>query len=573
MNEKKILGECVEKIEDYEKQTTSFMSEIGAAADMFKIRPPKRKTNTFSNPAQTEFFRAASAVGVLNYRMMTAADPCFLMKPVDMNGDYESLTTLNHVILTQLKYAKWRQNLLRASLFAPVFGMVICQEDYRVIGVSQSGRRIPVTTLIPRVMDQVMFDRATTDIDRANWLATADVTSNADLMALAKEAKEIGVPWNAKALEAAANDKTETNEINEYVKNRLMRSGLNADEALRKKKELVMYYGKLDAMNDGIEYVVGIINRKYLVRFHANTFQHGRRPFRVSKWVDFDSVHGIGMGQLLGGQHRIMESHRQKEIDLASFSGYSMWKRRRNTVQDEDLIIRPLQVVDVDNMDDLQPLQPSLQGAEAMLKLDEILKQEFRSASGASDTLQAIADNAGSTATYSALSQNESLRAASVRAEIMSESLVREHIENLHANNIQNIREPFSINRAGFAHMVYPADLRMDVEFEAKTVTDKDYTPKRLQELQQMLTTLVSTKSAHPEMGEISIKPIVKEISFLLNVPPDQVLPNMAGMGGMVPGAGMMGAADLSGLAGSMAPGPSGGGEMMATPVGPVLSS
>lgn len=570
--EKKVIDEISEKASDYENKMTQFMSECVEWADLYKVKPPARKDKTFSNPRQTEFFRAANAVGTLTYRMMTAADPFFMAQPVDINPDYDALETLTHTWKTQIKYAKYRPALLRACHFAPVFGTVIAQLDYRVIGVSQFGRRVPVTMMIPRVLDQIMFDRGTMSIDEADWVATADVTSAVALKRLAQEADELGTPWNPKALAAAAEGKEEGNTINDNVKQRLLRSGFSQDDALKSKKELLMYYGKLDALNDGMEYVCALVNRKYLVRFHANTFQHGKRPFVVGKWQDFDTALGYGMGQLLGNSHRAMDANRQKAQDLLSFGAYNMWKRRRNTVADEVFVARPLQILDVDNMDDIMPLSPDMRGAEGILRLDEILKAEFRAASGASDTLQAIANEATS-ATASALSQNEGLRAASVHAEMLADPLVREYLEINHANNLQNIRAPFNINKAGVASRVYPMDLRMDVDIEAKVTTDKDFRPQRLDKLIQTLQILVSTKSQHPDQMQISVLPLVKEIAYCLEVNPQDIIQSP----GAMPMAQGMGAGDMGGLAQMMGPGGepqmAGGVAPVNTPVGQVLAA
>ena len=565
-SEKKIIQEISERATDYEQNMSGFLAECGEYGDLFRVRPPKRTDNTFSNPRQTEFYRAASAIATLSYRMMTAADPYFSIKAVGGNPDYDALDTVMHVISTQLRYAKYRQNLLRACHYAPVYGTVICQEDYRVIGVSPFGRQLPVTVMTPRVLDQVMFDRGTINIDQADWLSTADITSSVELMRLAQEAKDIKAPWNPKALEAASKDKEEKNTINWQVLERIRRSGFTQDEAMSKKKELLMFYGKLDCMNDGIEYIAALVNRKYLVRFHANNLQSGRRPFRVAKWVDFHGALGDGLGSLLSAQHRAMDSNRQKAQDLFSFGAYNMWKRRKNTIANEDLDIGPLNVVDVDNMDDLMPLTPNLGAADGISRLDEVLKQEFRAASGASDSLQGIVSDA--TATSNSLAQNEAIRSISVHSEQLAEPLVREHIEDVHWNNVQNIRAPLNINRAGISQTVYPSQLRMDLEIEAKTTTDKDFSPKRLEKLINLIQILTSTKSQHPDQLSISILPLVKEVSHLLEVNPSEVIMRP----GMMPTAPQMGAAEMLGMGGAMVPGMGGVG-VANTPVGPVMAS
>ncbi len=565
--EQAVIAEIVEKAQDYEKSMTGFMSEIGEWADLFKIRPPVRKSHTYSNPRRTEFFRACNTIGTLMYRMMTSADPFFSLNPVDLDANFDDLETLTHVIKTQLKHARYRANLLKSCMFLPTFGTVIAQEDYRVLGVSMFGRRIPVTTLTPRPMDQVMFDRGTFEIERADWIATSDITSPQDLMQLAQEVKTIKSPWNVKALEAASADKEESNKINPQVLNRIARGGYSNEDAFHRKKELLMYYGKLNAMNDGVEYVAALVNRKFLVRFHANNFQHGRRNFRIAKWIDFDAPWGLGLGKLLANQHRSMDGNLQRMIDKGVMATYNMWKRRKNTVADEDLVIRALQVVDVDNMDDIQPIEVGTEGVNTSLKLDEVLKSEFRNASGAVDTLQAIVT--GATASESSLAQNEAMRNISVKAEIAADALVREHVENIHANNVQNVRQPFNINKAGIARRIYPSDLRFDLEIEAKVTTDRDFKPQRLDKLLQAAQIASSTKSNHPELADISIRPLFRAIAYMLDVNPNELVPGSAGAPGL--GSPTMGARDLVGLAQSMF-GPSSE-RIAGTPVGPTMVS
>jgi hypothetical protein len=566
---KKIVSEVVDKFSDYENNMTAYMASVSEAGDLFKVKPPKRRANTFSNPRQTEMHRAVVACATLCYRMLTAADPFFELRSFDLNADYDKLDTLTHSINTQIDYANYRAALLKSCHFAPAFGTVINQFDYRIIGASKFGRKIPTTVMIPRAMDQVAFDRGTLEIDQAEWLGTADVTSKTDLMRMAYEAKEIGTAWNPSALESASKDEENNNSINQNVLNRIRRSGFSQDDALKKKKELIMYYGKLDAMNDGIEYVVAVVNRKHLVRFHANSSQYGQRPFSVTKWIDFDHPLGYGMHQLFSPTHRAMDANRQKLQDLNTFASYSMFERKKGSFDNEDAVIGPYKFIDVESVGDLRPIGVNLAAGESMLRLDEIMKQEYRSATGASDTLQAMASDA-TTATSAALSQNEGMRLLSVRSEQMSPTLVKQYLRNLHDNNLENIRAPFNINKAGIARRVYPADLRCDVDFVIKTTTDKDFSPKRLTELQQLLATLVSTKSNHPDLANVQVTPIIKAIAHMLDVPASQVIPpNVGGM----PGAGMMGAADLGGLGLATMPGGAGGVGSVETPVGPVLAA
>src|SRR3990167_6524968 len=84
---KRILDEVVGKIDGYESRMSAYMGSIGEWDDLFRVRRPKRKKNTFSNPRLTEFHRAGITLGTLTYRMQTAKDPFFSVTPMDLPQD------------------------------------------------------------------------------------------------------------------------------------------------------------------------------------------------------------------------------------------------------------------------------------------------------------------------------------------------------------------------------------------------------------------------------------------------------------------------------------------------------
>lgn len=566
--ESRIVDELREKAMEFEAAQGSYLSEIGEFSDHYRVKKPPRKSGAFSNPRSTEFYRACNALSTMMYRMMTANDTNFSPVPVQMDADYGALYRIQHALQAQDRAADYKRNLFRACSYVVPFGTVICQEDYRTFGVSSFGRRVPATAMLPRAIDQVFFDRATTDIKYADWLATADVVSNADLRRMIADKDLVGTPWNAKALEAAVALAESESTLNPYVSMRLQRAGIE-DGTLSKKRELLMYYGKLDTLNDGIEYVAALVNRKILVRFHANNFQHGMRPFRMAKWQDFDSALGLGLGHIIGSLQKSIDGNFQRITDNLAMASYNMWEREKGSVLDDDLVIQPLNIVDVEKIGSFKPLPTETKGAEASMTLMEIQKQEARAASGATDTLQAIITNA--TASETSLAMNEAMRNVSVKTELAAEGLIREHLMAAHANNAQYLNEPLNIATPMGPTWIYPAELRFDVDFELKIVTDKDFRPQRLDKLINTLQILVSTKSQHPDQMQISVLPLVRQIAQMLDVNPDDVVQGASGMGpGMVPSLG--GPQDIAGLS-QMTGGMMGGTEIVDTPVGPTMAS
>ena len=573
---KNIVTEIREKAGDFETNQSGQLEKIGEWGDLFRVKRPPRQDNTFSNPRLTEFMRAGNTLATMAYRMMTAQDPYFDLVPYSPMKGTDQLLKLEAVLDVQLQATQYKQNLLLALLGCVTFGTTIVQEDYEVIGINALGRRVPATTFKPRSLLQVAFDRSCTDIDTADWVTTSDLVTDAGLMRLASQAGEINQPWDKKVLEFAAKEKVDGKDLNQFVANRLSKLGYGFSGPTMR-KELMMYYGKLDCMNDGIEYICAVVNREHLVRFHPNQNQHGKRNFRVAYWMrdplNLDP-NGLGLGPLLGDFHRSMDANRQRLQDGVTMGTYHMWERERTAgIDDDDLHPRPLAIVDVDEIGKFRPLPYDFRGAEAGLKLEEILRQEFMAASGATSTLQAILTEG--TATESTLAQNEALRNISVKSEIIAESLVRDHLRVMHSNNVEFIDAPINVNIKGRPELVYPADLQADVDFKLKLTVDKDYAPKRLEHLIQLAQILTSTKSQHPDLGNLTILPLIKEIARGLGVPADEVVPPAPAAN---PLNELLATAD-PGIVGALlsqgaAPAPQSGPEaVVQTPVGPVLGS
>lgn len=577
----KIIEEIRGKENDYENNMSNYLSQVEEWGDMFRVKlPAQRNKKAFSNPRLTEFFRAVNTVGTMSYRMMTAQDPFFELRPMSLLNYEGQMMRVEATLETQLRESQYKRNLLRACMGVAAFGTQFVEERYDIAGINAFGRRIPITTFNPRSLLQVAFERGTTNIDESDWVSTSDLTSDSGLMSLAEESDKIGQHWEKRVIERAVKDESKLEDMSPFLRARITANRYVNDQGGSSRKELMMYYGKLDSLNDNVEYCVGLVNRRYLVKFYPNRNQHGKRDMRIAHWVEdplsLDPL-GLGIGAIGGKLHKSMDANRQRGQDGIALASYNMWGRRRDAgINDEQMKIRPLQTIDMDIDNGLKPLITSLQGPEAAFKLEEILKNEFMAASGATPTLQGMLTNVS--ATESTLSQNEALRNISVKTEIAAEQFVREHVMICHSNNVQYLKEPINVNKSGFAGKVYPADLRVDIDVEVKITTDKDYKPQRLTHLKEVLALVLSTKSMHPSLAAMDVVPVIKAVLKGLDVNPDEVFPNgnvpdpqmlqamMAARGGAM-GAGMPNAQGGEGVDLSSAE------NTIPTPMGPVLGS
>jgi hypothetical protein len=578
---RKIIDEVVGKVFDYEQNMSQFISQVSEWGDMFNVRTPaQRNKKAFSNPRLTEFHRAANTLGSMVYRMLTAQDPFFELRPMSLLQYEGQLLRIEATLRAQLRESRYKPNLLVACTGAAGFGTQIVENRREVVGINSFGRRLPVTTFNPRSLLAVAFERGTTDIAEADWISTSDFASDSGLMTLADNSDKLGDHWQKSVLEAAAKDESKSSSFSSMLQGRLNANRYINQDGKMLRKELLVYNGKLDCMNDNVEYCVALVNRKYLVKFYPNKNQHGKRNFRVATWIKdplgLDPL-GLGIGTVAGKLQKSMDANRQRAQDAIAFASYNMFGRLRSAgINDDQMKIRPLQTLDMDERNGLFPILTNPVGAESALKLEEILKQEFMAASGASPTLQAILTD--STATESTLAQNEALRNISVKAEAnLAEEFVREHLNICHSDNVQYLKEPINVNTGGFAGRVYPADLKVDVDFDIKTTTDKDYKPQRLTQLKEILALVLSTKSAHPALAAMDPTPIIKALMKGNDINPDDVFPNgntpnpmalqmmMATRGG----AGAMGGGVDSTESVGMSPAE----QVISTPLGGVLGS
>ena len=574
---RKIVEEIREKVENYESNMGNFLSDYNSWAEIFKVRRASdrvdKKDGGDTRPRLTEMFRAVNALASMELRMLTASDPFFYLAPMDVLGDKRSLQVIEDTLVTQLEASEYKRHLFKALVSRNLFGSVFVEEPFELLNLTAHGRKMPATLFRPRSMLQVSFDRSALDLDTSDWVGLSDIMTRNRLKSLAAQDDEDKASiWFKSAVAAAVADKSEP-DINSYVQARLNMSGYRSSDEQRNAVEVVTYYGKLDTLGDGLEYVAAIVNRKYLVRFHANTFQHGKRPVRMAHWFEFElEPLGLGLGQLLTPLHKSMDANRRRLQDSIAFDTYGIWiYNRLGGINPNSFKVRPNTIVESDDTNAIKRVESNTPGASQAIKLEEILQNEFRTTSGATSTLQAIITEA--TASEVSLAQNEAVRNVAIRAELAADQLIRKHLEVMHSNNMQNVVEPFNINVRGRPRRVYPSDLWADVDFRIRVTTDKDFRPERLKKLLEFLQIATSIRNEHPQKFNINIVPVVREIGHMLGVSDSDIIQEqpigvqsgLSGLAGLEDGGMPMGLPEAASAL------PTAG--LFQTPVGPVLGS
>lgn len=529
VNMRIIVDEIVGKVKDFNTRQSNFFKDYNDWSEIYTVKTPYRKKslNTFSNPRLTEMHRAANALAGLEYSMIMSKDQPFEFVGMDSisRARPESISVATDTINTQLEKSDYNQNLLMALQMKKVFGTVVVEEPFDIALLSHLGRKLPMTRFEPKSMLQVSFDVHCTDIRRSSWLAISDIVDSSWIKN--QYSKEKGKNfWIEKNVSDSLNDEVmKSCEIDGYIRMRLAAAGYNFVDWPPRVREIIRYYGKIDAINDGVEYIVFIVNRQLAIKFAANPVQTGRRPFRVAydmKW-ELEPL-GYGIGKLFTQLHRQMDGNRQKMQDLITMATYSMMMVNRYAgIESKDLTMRPWGMVMTDDIgNSMAPLQPNLNALAPSMTLEKMFQEEFRAASGATNTLQAIVT--GATASETTLAQNEAIRNESIKTQFAGNCLLKEHIEFMHTNNMLYISEPFTILVNGEPRTVYPNDLLLDLDVKLKITTDKDFRPERLKKMLEAYQVLTSIRNTNPDIFKWDMSPLIENIVNALDVPANRMM-------------------------------------------------
>lgn len=513
----KIAEEIRNKVNEHETTMSSLLSSYTEMAELFLARPGTQPANTYSNPRLAEMFRAVNTYSKMEYRMLTSQKPFFDLVPMSKTA-YENpkdIAAMSLYVEGQLAYSNYSRGLLRALYSKNLFGTTFIEEPYVNKVVNFIGRRAGVTEFKPRSLLQTAFAKNSYDIEESEWVSFADYFSKSKL---AKEFKE-NKDNDAYYLSPELNDELERGipaMENEWIQQRLQAAGYASNQKDINAREVTSYYGTLDCIDDNTEYYVCVLNRTHTFKISETM---GLRPVRVATHLDFElEPLGYGLGSILGQSHREMDSNRRKMIDLSAFAAYNMLVTKRGAFEDALLNIEPLGIIESDYPESIQQLGPNPNGITATANLEMIMKQDFRTAAGTPDILQAMPS--GETATEVALTSNAAVRNISVTSEMSSVPLVKKHIQGVIENGQKYMSEPMTVSLGRLPVKIVPSQLLHDVDVVVRTNTDTNFRPARLKNLMAASQLI----AASPAPVGMKIDPqtaaaIQLEILRLLDVP------------------------------------------------------
>jgi hypothetical protein len=522
--------EIKEKIDYWHSRLVSQLYRFNTYADMWRLVKPSRSgtLDGFANPQVTETTRATEAIATFLHRALTSAQPNFQLLSHNPNVSEESLWKSETVLDWQQRSTFYNRKLLKSLRSCTLMGTVAVEEPW-VTNMPY----YQATDFIPRSLLQIAFDPLAIDMATSGWHASIDFVTEDMLRNLAEKMPDV---WDPKAIEDTISSAKQYGNMTPEVIARLAAAGYysftggpttaNVSHIFY----LVTYYGPLNdnPLPDGKEWVVSVVNDLHVIRAHESPYK--RRPFVFAHLNEFElEPYGYGIGRVAESLQPEINSNRGRMHDTITFSLFNMWiASRMANIKTSQLKIKPWGVVETDDAEGLKPIRPQLEGVNYGIQLENILKQEFRATTGASDNLQALVTEA--TATESSIAQTEAVRRLSVMAEIIAEPLLREHLSKCIENNNTFLDQPFWVANTGSPNQpvrVFPSDMAQDAQVVVKVVNDKDFRPQRNKDLLQFIQVVSSIRSQINPQTIGLLMPFIQEFARGVQVDPNSIVKSL----------------------------------------------
>ena len=501
-----IVDEVVSNVQEFESNTSQFLSDRDMFWDMYrgipKLAQNRDKTEGLANLAIPATGEAVDTITNVLYTMMTAADPNFEVQALRGDIQESNLFKITHLLRYQQDKIKYKKKLMVALRSVVLNGTVFVEQPW----ISWPAGPNPfweACDFIVRPLAQMFWAPSALQLEFSDYMGTLDVVTPYRMKSLYLSDNE-GAVWLKDNINTAIAEGENSEFVPQEVRSKLESLGY---QDFKKNMELIIRYGPLSSVNMQEEMVVGILNRKHLVRFHPSPYPYGLRPFRIANYKETEyQPLGMGVGHEMKDIQKWINSNMNRTMDGVTFGIFFMnFITRQFGVKFKDTKPRPWSFIEVDDVNGIKPIVPSESSVQMGLKLHELLLEMARNRTGATPTLQAVITDAS--ASEVRIAQSNSLRAVSNTAEILGETLIRDVLTFQHYNNMRFLDRPIWMRVAGIQNpfSIFPSDIQADIDIAIKIITDKDFTPKGLQNDLQLLQILTSIRNQIPSIDPTAI--------------------------------------------------------------------
>ena len=517
-----VVEEVASKISRFDSSMSNLLEEREMFWDMYrgvpKLAHNREKTEGNANIAASTMQEAVETLTGTIYAMLTAADPNFSVTGLSGDSPPDALRKVSHLLRYQRQRVGYKSKLLPAIRSAVINGSVFIDQPW----ISWPSGTLPVweaTGFKVKPMHQVFWQPSAVDIKESDYIGTVDAVTRSQIRRMAAGDPKESV-WIKAGVDESLADGESNDMMPEEVKRKLESLGYTD---FKDSRELAIYWGPLESEGINTDMVVGLVNRKHLVRYHPSPYPWGLRPIMHCPYISTENEPaGLGVGHQMKEIQKWINSNLNRSMDVVTFSLLNMFIASRYAgLKYQNLKVRPWNVIEVDDINGIKNLVPDVNSASYGLKIYELLVEMARNSTGATPTLQAVITEAS--ASEVRIAQNNSIRRVSNTAEIMAETLIREHLIFSHYSNVKFLDRPIWMRVAGVEEplRIFPGDINHQIDIDVKIVTDKDFTPQTIKNYLQLLQILTSVRNQIP--ANVNLLPIIEDLVVKLGSDPSKI--------------------------------------------------
>jgi hypothetical protein len=473
-----VIEKIVKEIGASERSLADWKKRIIKYNELYQMVQNKKNYEGLSNIFVPEILRAVETIVGKLYQVIIGSENWFEYSGRDENDEGAAIA------LTQLTRYQMDENAFKAKLMDSLRQMVISGItvrkilwDFQEVQRKRTQRQLPnPQTLDPEnlqggvqpvsnietVKDHWTFEPVdllsfhisdvTTpynDIQKARWIAEQYLVDKQWV------AERMRKGWFSKVMKPQLDTapSASSSEAKTLRDNRMRSSGFAMADTSTGKIEIIERWGLVEASwvytpeemaqlglepEDMCEAVVYIANRVSILKLEVNPFWHNQKPYVSCPYVPKENEFaGIGVAQIGEKLQEELNDTRNQTMDNKTLILMCMWlKHRASGIKNQDLRIRPMGVINTNDMNGLEALRPPVLTGIGV-NIEGVVKSDLRESVGAASNLQGIAQSGVDTATESSIINKESLGRLLLTGELYGELVLKPTLVMSEYNNYQ----------------------------------------------------------------------------------------------------------------------------------------
>lgn len=538
-----LRSEIVDKSVQWENRMTPMFGEYEEYTNNWRVQSTRAKNmpKGLFNSKSGETHRSIETLTSKEF-MQLVSNPDFFYAVGEGLDDWGreasevELQAVEQTIRKQLSKIRFEEKLERGIRSKKTFGTIIAECPWTSFPYGDGDKSFEGTDFIPRSLLTTGFNPFVFDLDQSDYLFTIDFPT---IVMIRNWARNSSKDWNIQAVEKIYLENPKgssvqgTSRTTTYsrVTNRKQRAGYNVLE--KDVWELLTYHGRIDTDNDAVmryweanqrqddpslcDWTAGIMEEEGVVRFHPTPFRSWHHLFKTAheKLFELEPL-GYSAAKIGRKRQKELDALESRTNDLVMFNVLPMWKIGKYAGVDvSKLTIKPWSFVELENIDQLQPIQANVNAIPYSLNMQGLWKEDFRSMTGATASLQGTSGG-GSSATENVIIQNESQSAVEIRARITASVFLKDFIETCHINNTYLMDNGFWVKTMQSPRPIYinKDNLPFNVGFMLKMAANEGDKQREISNALQALQMATSFRNSPTALNVV--EPLWQKVFRLL---------------------------------------------------------